>query len=284
MDNPDKFDGFLFGSSRVGAIHVENINDISLYNMTYSAGTPYEQLESLKTFLDGGVRINEVVVGIDSYSYTENPEAHNQQQMRAPYQYLISNPEVFWGLYLDGSNALQSFLAEDGSIPGYEAFYEYGWWCDYDNLSIMNWEDAEPSIGSEYLLYETLKDIKNLTELCKKHNIKLIVFVNPMHIKTYIASVEDVDFLIFLNKLANITEYYNFSGVNNITIKNENYIDTSHYNAYVGDMIIDVIFNSKKYDDEYAQGFGWHVTNDNIDELTNLLKSQELSLWQDMDY
>ena len=51
IDNPAKFDGFLFGASRVGAIYVDKIKNCRLYNMTYPNGTPQEHLETLSTFL-----------------------------------------------------------------------------------------------------------------------------------------------------------------------------------------------------------------------------------------
>ena len=36
LNNPDKFDTFIFGSSRVGNIHANNLWGEKAYNMTYS--------------------------------------------------------------------------------------------------------------------------------------------------------------------------------------------------------------------------------------------------------
>ncbi len=129
LNNPEKYDGFLFGSSRVGSIHVEKIQNVKIYNMTYSAGTPYEHYETLKTFIDNGVNIDIVYMGVDSYSYTENPESHNYQQLRAPYQYL-RNIKNFITLYCDPTVILQCLpkVLSDNDITGYETFYTYGWW------------------------------------------------------------------------------------------------------------------------------------------------------------
>ena len=74
--------------------------------------------------------------------------------------------------------------------------------------------------------------------------------------------------------MVRITPFYNFSGLNDITLNYENYLDRAHYKAEVGDMIIRVLdaekkstFNSTKSDDLYQQGFGWYVTTENIDKL-----------------
>lgn len=275
IHNPAKFDGFLFGSSRVGAIHVEKINSGSFYNMTYSSGTPGEHLETLKTFLNEGVNVRTVVMGIDSMSYTEDPETHYTQGYRAPYQYLTNDRTNFVRLYYDPAIVLQSVstIMSDSEIEGFSSFYDYGWWCEYDKDSYMDWDDAQPSIGNADFMDETLEDIREMRDVCSANGIDFILFINPMHEVTYKASVEEHNFLLFLNKLAKITPYYNFCGENSITTDNSRYLDTSHYNAYVGDMIIDVIFNGKKFDTLYDQGFGCYVTDSNFHEFIDIIES-----------
>lgn len=272
LHNPNKYDGFLFGSSRVGAIHVDKINDKKIYNMTYSSGTPAEHLESLKTFIEGGVNIDIVYMGIDSFSYTESPTKHYVQALRCPYEYIQNNPIEFIKLYLNPTLAVQSLetIVNSQGIDGYEVFYHYGWWCDYDRQTSIDWATASPSIGVSDLIPDTLQDIKEITDLCKKNNIELVVFTNPMYETTYLASLER-DYLYFLDSLAQITNYYNFSGINSVTTNTDNFIDTSHYNAYIGDMIINTLYNNIVYDELYEQGFGWYVTSDNVNELIEIL-------------
>jgi hypothetical protein len=88
---------------------------------------------------------------------------------------------------------------------------------------------------------------------------------------TYNASVE-LNYMEFLEGLADITDYYNFSGLNDVTTDTDNYLDSSHYNAYIGDMMIDVMFNGNVDEKLYSQGFGWYVTQDNIDDLLAMLQ------------
>ena len=69
-----------------------------------------------------------------------------------------------------------------------------------------------------------------------------------------------------------VTEYINFSGLSTLTRDNGYYIDTSHFNAYMGDIMISVL-EGETSEYEY-EGFGYHVTKDNADELVEILKRQ----------
>lgn len=275
LNNPDKFDGFIFGSSRVGAIHVEKITDIKIYNMWYAAGTPNENYQTLKTFIDGGVNINVVYVGLDSLSYTENPESHNSQYLRAQYQYLKNAENIFDMYLLRPSIVLSSLktISKGYDIDGFDTFYEYGWWCDYNqkkrNVTYQKFSDTMTEVPD--LVFQDIQNIKNL---CDENGIKVVFFTNPLYISTYEKDVMYNNYFAFLERLADITDFYNFSSINNISCNGNNYIDYSHPNAYVGDIQIDAIFNDTVDSELYEQGFGWYVTKDNIDELLNLLREQ----------
>lgn len=269
IENPDKFDSLLFGSSRVGSIHVEKIVGEKCYNMTYSAGIPSEHLENIKTLIQNNVIPKKIYIGLDSLSYTEKGEEHYTEQLRCPYEYSQSKPKDFYLLYLNPYIAFKSLITTLKSEPqeNYSKnFYEYGWWCEYDRETKMDWSLAKASIGKGSHLYETLDDIKEIVDICNDNGIELIVFTNPMYELTYEASIEK-DYLMFLRELVLITPYYNFSGINDVTSNKSNYIDTSHYNAYVGDMILDCICNGVVDDSLYNAGFGVYVTNENVDEV-----------------
>jgi hypothetical protein len=272
LKNPDAYDGFLFGSSRVGSIHVENIPDLKVYNMTSSLVTPEENYETLKTFIENNVNMDIVYIGVDSRSYTESPEEHYTQGLRAPYQYL-QNWKNFLSLYTDPAMVAQSLptILQGGNTAGIDVFYTYGWWCDYDRNTTIDWSKASASVGPFYRLEETLQDIQNIKDLCDANGIELVVFTNPMCEITYEGSLE-VDYLEFLERLAGITDYYNFSGINDVTSNTDNYIDTSHYNAYVGDMILDTMINGNIDDTLYKQGFGWYVTSENVEDFLEILQ------------
>lgn len=275
LNNPDKFDVFMFGSSRVGAIHTEKILNEKIYNMSYSVALPSEILANIKTFIISGVHTLKIYLGIDSLSYTHDVKEHIDKPIQCPYEYLCNYPLHFYYLYLNPVDARRSLLKNDVAVKFIDDFYKYGYWFEYGRKTKFDWNTAkiEPSIGRHNFLSETLKNINEIVKICKEHGTELIIFTNPMHHITYQASVEE-NYFEFLEGLAKITDFYNFSSLNDVTLNNDNYLETSHYKAEVGDMIIEVICNGKKYDGLYEQGFGVKVTKENVDDFINMLKAQ----------
>ena len=275
LNNPKKFNSYIFGSSRIGNIHVENIKNERCYNMYYGKGVPKENLNNIKTLIENNCDVEKIYLGVDSYSYTEDYTIHNSEPLRSNYEYLKSHPLKFIEMYFDMSLAIRTIKEQyiNNSNEEYgtnEVFYKYGWNHDYREESEYDFSNAEATMGNAYFLDETLQDIKEIKKLCDDNGIELTVFTNPMYYVTYEASL-DVDYYRFLKELALITPYYNFSGYNSITIDSNNYYETSHYKAETSDLLIDIMWNDKTYDELLEEGFGLFVTSDNVDNLLNLL-------------
>lgn len=277
LSNSDKFDTYLFGSSRVGAIHVDKIQNEKCYNMTYSMGVPEEHLANIKTFISSNIIPKKIYLGVDSMSYTENPQDHTYIRMRCPYEYLRENPTEFIKFYFNPNMAIESLKVTRSYVKKENIeniFYEYGWWFDYNETSTYDWSIAEPGIGDDVYLDDTLKDIKDIKTICDENNIELLTFVNPMCELTYRASL-DIDYYSFLKQLSEITDYYNFSGLNDITRDYDNFLDNSHFTAEIGDMMIDCMCSKKIDETLYEQGFGKYVTKENINEFIEVLSGQK---------
>ena len=56
-NNKNKYNSFLFGSSRVGTISVEKIKNGRYYNMSISSGLLAEELDILKILLKNKIKI-----------------------------------------------------------------------------------------------------------------------------------------------------------------------------------------------------------------------------------
>ena len=279
LANPKKFDGFVFGSSRAGGIHVEKIAGEKIYNMTYSVGVPSEHLDNLKTFIANDIRPSKIYIQIDNIAYVAAREEHLTQPLRCPYEYLNENLLHFCSLYMNFSLVAQSYniiLRHSPSLEFVNRFYQYGWEFKYN---------MESRIKNNKLYYQptqirlfrdkiknTLSIINEIVNICRENKIELIIFTTPMYFSTHMKAL-DRNYLTFLEGLAQITDFYNFSGLNNITLENNNYIDTSHYKAEIGDIIINVICNGIKYPELNSQG-GVKVTRDNVKDLIRLLEEQ----------
>ena len=279
LNNPDKFDSYVFGSSRVGNIHVNNMWGYKAYNMTYSECVPKEILSNVKTLINNGIYPKEIFVGVDNLSYTIDPESH-MNASNAPYELSLDNPIKFYSYYLDPAVSFSSYISiiRDHKVDdsyGYR-FYEFGWNSDYgDNDTAYDFNNAKPSTGSDYRLEETLDEIKELVELCNDNNIKIAIFTNPMYYVTYDESVKQ-NYFEFLKGLSEITEFCNFSGYNAISVNSENWIDNSHYTAEVSDMVLECMCFHAYYEGLYEEGFGYWVNKDNINQFIEMLNDNAI--------
>lgn len=282
LNNPDKFDSYIFGSSRVGNIHGDQMWWEKVYNMTYSEATPKETLDNLKTFIKNGIYPHVIYLGVDSLSYTTDPSNHLNDPMSATYELSLEKPISFWKLYLDPATVYESYVTviskhKSDDLAAYR-FYEYGWNSDYFDpsndqyKSHYDFNNVTPSIGTSYRLEETLDEIKQIKELCDEFGIELVLFTNPMHYITYEESLNH-NYYEFLRGLAEITEFCNFSGYNGITTNNDNFIDNSHYNAEVSDMVKECITFRAYYEYLYEEGFGFWVNKDNIEYFIETLEN-----------
>lgn len=269
LHNPDKYDTFIFGNSRVGSIDAAKIAD-TCYNMYYSEGLPAEHYENLKAFAAAGVDIKTVYLGIDDVTCFVDPSIHDDQLIRRPFR--AEEPEIGFCLdYLDPSVALQSLEtigAYTGEEPGFgERLYSTGnYYLDTsltsESLELEEWPDYFEWYGEG-----ALEDIRELKKFCDANEIELVVFANPEYERRFREAVEE-GYLDFLTQLAEVTDYYCFCGINNVTLDMANFHDISHYRQNVGDLMIQVM---KGEGDDLrtlrAQGFGRYVTAGNVKEV-----------------
>lgn len=280
VENPEKFDSYLFGSSRVGFIDVERLTDGNYYNMMYSEGLPKEHLHTLQTFLAKGEVPKNVIIGVDDISYMVPPEWHEGQLYRLEYPFMgsIWDKAGFFIRYFDTITTLQSLATiRDYGEPKEERvtrFYATGT-EELDGTMQFNEANNTPYWAGYYepRLEEVMGEMQEIVTLCEENNIKLTVFTNPIHATTYTADVE-YGYLDFLEALAEVTPYYNFSGFNDITTNNEYYFETSHYKSTVGNMMIDAVFKGEASDTLKQQGFGVLVTDENKEEVMQILRQQ----------
>lgn len=255
LANPDRYNSIIFGSSRVGAILPSNIKDAKVYNMTYSEGIPREHLLNLKLFIQRGVKVKKVLLGLDEFSYQVPFEKHQQQWITKAHPLATkSSWFTFYAFYFfrlptqhDKRQFLKKFIHPEQTITmdieNQEAFYN-----KFLTLPKSFRHDdpiyLAPTLYHGNTLNTTLQDIRDIVNLCKTQNIELIVFLNPIHHKTYMHTNKAL-LNHFRRELASITPYYDFSGPNAITTDNRNFVDTSHYTVDVGDCLLQYMNQSK---------------------------------------
>ena len=274
LHEPEKFDTFLFGSSRVGFLNPQKLEGARAYNMTGSMALPKEHLDNLKTMLKNGVVPKNVIIEVDDLCYRMDPENNKKEQQRAPYEYLRTHPLAFAELYLCPRVALDALEIIRYSSRNHreeEDFYAFGTTITYGERGLYRPKTEEDLSGPSYL-DGAMEAMAEIAALCRENGIGLKVFVTPLHYASYTGALRRGDYELFLRRLAEATPYWNFSGYNDVTLDPDNYMDTSHYLAEIGDMILDCIWNGKTDAKLLEQGFGFYTDKDSVDELLAVLE------------
>ncbi len=276
------WDSYLFGSSRVGKINPDLIPDGNYYNMNYSEGVPGEHLDDIKIMLQKGLPVKNVMIGLDNTSYLINPEDHMGQDLRHPYdasffrriffqiKYLCFAPRISIGRYMRFKkndpvitfgilgNGMQNLEKIDAKIESNIERHIND--KRFRKANIIPFDKASEHKYMKLMDY-AIRDIAEIVELSEKHNFNVYFFVNPTHVKYYLQG-NPYHFLIFKQKLAEVTGYWDFSGLNSITTNNYNYYETSHYRAMIGDLIICRMTNCSNI--SVPEDFGGYVTRENV--------------------
>lgn len=283
---PGYYDAYLLGSSRVGTTHPGVVQKYlpgsHFYNLSVSIGTPYDHLQHLNYLLASRNRPRTLYVELDvdlgltefshdqSYLLTKlHPDVYGQNRASYWLEFAsIFQPRVMsekiWKNLVSREQEAEGFLFLD---------MEAGTWSrPLQNARIaadpMRYIREEPSFhqhnsrtirnikGKQYL-----GAVREIRDICRRHNIRLIVFTTPHH-RVIMDSLVEKDYLDWLGKLAEITPFWDFSGYNSITLNDQNYLESNHHMPHVGAMIAARIFDDARA--RIPADFGILVTPANV--------------------
>jgi hypothetical protein len=275
--HPDRFDSFIFGSSRVAVIDPAKINDGHFYNMSYSQGLPSEHLAIIKSFLGKGIKIKTVMIGLDEFCFSASAEEHKNQLIRIMHPDISGQRrvDIFFLYFFRKPNLFEAASAKNELLHEKR---EGGFILDKNGLN-LGWLNKEkiinavqrPIFSGQMPLYapiryprqevdRSIKDIQELVSLSKINNFSLILFFNPINTRLYLNHADQL--MSIKERLAQITDYYDFSGFNSVTTNDLNYYEESHYRYLVGDLMIERIFDQNN--SAIPLDFGFWITKKNI--------------------
>lgn len=255
IENPEKFDSFIFGSSRVEYIPVENLQCGKFYNMTYVQGIPSEWLDTIKAFKENNVNMKNIIIAIDDFSATIFPEEHKNSPNLLSYSDIKNNISNIIKYYLlknpfdeRSKTILKNGRASNVNIEGTGRVVRIDDESFYSSDEHLNKEMFErPTILGNYennRIDEVIREIQEIKKLCDDNNIELTVIFNPLHITTY-ENQNKEKLSEFKSRLAEIIDYWDFNNINEVTTNNYYWYETSHYREIVGAMILKTIYGNE---------------------------------------
>jgi len=278
--NHNKFNGYMIGSSRIGTTPPKMVEkyipNAKIYNMTMNGATLYDYLMHVRYMIKKNYPIKTIYMQLDviNMSYYGGLDSDYLSKLH-PYVE-DKSLALFYFDYLSGFFPFNIKNKIEQNIDyTFKTTYklETGIWenpTDEEKIS----ENCQEYVAKQASFHrknrrileyttqkETMRDLKEIVSLCKANNIKLYTFMMP-HNKTMMDSFIVEDYLNYLKDIANITDFYDFSGYNTITTDNCNYYERSHYRPLVGKLIAARIFNDKSIN--VPNNFGQLITKENI--------------------
>lgn len=258
LHHKDKYDSFIFGSSRVASINPLKLKNGRYYNMTYSEGIPHEHLVNIRLLLKSKVKIKNLLIGLDDFSPQVSFQKHNGQGLtKLHYLALEENRLAYLRDYFfrfpqaeDRSHIAKKIQQSNEFFMLDVSQQSKMYAIQEDNQYFKSSAHLNNPLFKKPIYYvgnerdNTINDIKKIKEICLQNKIDCRFFINPLHHTSY-ASIDKKSLALFKKALSKTVDYYDFSHFEEISNNNYYWLDTSHYRKIVGDMIIDRMYNQK---------------------------------------
>lgn len=283
LANKDKYDGFLFGTSRVKTMDTTILGK-GVYNLGCDHSTPEEWLYMLKILLKSNVNIKEIYIGVDDWFYKDRASEFKN----APGRQLYSTNVLERGIYkckvllrVPDKDDLKRNFKSKARVHGLELSKNGVSRSSPELLNNIN-DNLDKYVKDIKFLKPTYIDdiawqepvaigqIKEMKRLCDERNINFTVFFNTVHATSYVR--DDFELMKKAKRdLVNITDYYDFSGLHFISKNNRFWLETSHFLPYIADAELRRVKGENL--NGYLRNFGRLITANNIEE--ELMREEE---------
>ena len=266
-NNYEKYNGYVIGGSKSSSISPELLNEYyggeSFYSMLMYGGDFFDYEKTLH-YLVENYNVEHIVIHMSMHEmshYKEIKTAMNNDlhakvlgNASLPFymKYLTLNfgygKDKLEGLLKRRYDPMESnvFIPETGVYNKSVRDAEYLGTLEEFMVKYPEFNQELQQMDSSGAV-ENLASLSRIKEYCDSRDISFRFIVAPTYHKEmerYEADgVED-----FLNKAAEITDYWNFSGYNTISDDPRYFYDPMHYRNNVGEMMLARIFGDTKVD------------------------------------
>lgn len=278
-----EYDSYIIGSSKTSSYSVEKLNEYTgarFYNMIMYGGDMYDAQKTAEYVINNYEVKNIILnIGIEemySYDYEDDDTKGNLHTKVEGESELL-----FYLKY--------AFLNPQYSLDKLEAYFERGYLPTADDVFIPETgvynktvRDAESITGEaeffennpEFYLYredgrkgeaidKAVESVRAVKELCESRGIDFKLIASPL----YDTEIEDYDYndlCTYWQKLAEVTDIYDFTGYSPVSMDARYFYDDAHFRNSVGDMALAWIYGDTGV--YIPDGFGHSTTRDNAYE------------------
>ena len=284
--NYGKFNTYVIGGSKAGSLFTSHTNEafkkenVKAYNFTNVGGVFYTYETSINYMIDN-YKPKKIILHLstlDARNYKNKYETINNRP-----HYLVegSDPLDYYDTFLSlNLNLSINKLEIKNNQKEYEIFTKDGFQIEYGERRKPFLEEKIREKGEEYyragsspeiipgIDMTNLDSLQRIVDKCKNNNVDLLVIAGPTSNKEF-QKYERDKLKEYLIKMAEITPYWNFTGYNDESWNNWNFIDMNHYRSEIGQMMLTKITEVQTGKVSYTdipENFGVYVTPDNVNE------------------
>lgn len=279
---PDNYDAYIIGGSKTGSYRPEKFSEIDgyrYYNVWTSGGSVQNYYYYTKYILEN-TNAKKIIINL-SGGEVRAFDRQNTDVTIIPAQ--VTGQSVFLEnlefLFKDVSVAFDMLKEErEGKTPvyygnpttgernlekyytarseNYEKFTQKYVLKKFD--SHMNRLFAGTVANEAY--EENLEALREMKRMCDEKGVEFELMLAP----AFIGEMSEHDceaYWDYMQELALITDYWDFSGYNDINLNPYNFYNEGHFFYEVSDLVVDTITGRNSY-----EGFGVYVTRENIYE------------------
>lgn len=277
-----EYDSFVIGSSKVSSISCEELNgylNARFYNMTWYGGKLGDELDAANYLLDH-YTVQNMVLMVEPQNTLDyrtaskdlkermHGKADGSSMLRFYFDYLFCNPR--YGLdklsawtrrgYLVNEDAV--YTAETGSYNKQRRDIEpIGGLASYWEKNGGNFPE-QAAISEMPFVDECLAAVRALKERCEEKGVNLIVMTAPQYEDDFL-SFDREELSRFWWGLADITDFWDFSGRSSVGADPRYFYDVKHFRNCVGSMALARMFENKAA--YVPEDFGVYVTAGNVE-------------------
>lgn len=135
-------------------------------------------------------------------------------------------------------------------------------------LAVIKAKSMKDSLYQPFgLSKEGVKALSDIINTCKQKHIDLIIYLPSTYHNTEVEAFHDMkiwnEYKSYLQLVAKMHPFWDFTGWNEISMNRDNYIDGSHHTFAIGNLVIDRIFNRDH--SSAPKGFGVLVDSKSVD-------------------
>lgn len=287
-EHPQKYDAYLFGTSRVKKIDT-SLWPGRVYNMGADAcADPREWLRDLQTLLANNVQVKTVYLGMDDNVYKKDSAKYLIGIRWTPYKSSWENL-AYKGKVLLQIPDFKDMKPEKRRQDSKTEIGKNGTLVIPANVEAGIENDPAKHVNDKKFLvpkYESddaadieaaVGALQKIKRLCEQRQIRLVMFFNPLHATTYLK--DDIALLHRFKKevAEKVGGYYDFCDLNFINVNNYYWYETSHPRAFTGRYIMNRLTGSDL--DKTPADFGKYVDKNNVEAyLQEKLREREAYL------